>query len=138
MNACVTFGNVFGCDESVVGVSTLEETDRLSCIVDDSCFEPPSEYVVYGMAGAENIRRQFSMDEDDELLQYAIQQSLVDAGTENEQVNIWEALKAAKPSRPNTPQPLGASRSPLPPRPSSAIGLRMSAEEEQLQRYSFS
>lgn len=51
MNACVTFGNVFGIEESVVGVSTIEEIDRLSCVVDDSCFEAPADYVVYGSTG---------------------------------------------------------------------------------------
>lgn len=35
-----------------------------------------------------------SLDEDDALLQYAIQQSLVEAGTEQDQVDIWEALQA--------------------------------------------
>lgn len=37
---------------------------------------------------------QLSMEEDDALLQYAIQQSLVEAGTEQDQVDIWEALQA--------------------------------------------
>ena len=37
---------------------------------------------------------QMSLDEDDALLQYAIQQSLVEAGTEQDQVDIWEALQA--------------------------------------------
>ena len=54
------------------------------------------------MDGASTARRQFSMDEEDELLQYAIQQSIIDAGSENDQVDIWEALKAQKPS--NTPE----------------------------------
>ena len=31
-------------------------------------------------------------DEDDQLLQFAIQQSLIEPGTENEQVTFWEAL----------------------------------------------
>ena len=31
-------------------------------------------------------------DEDDQLLQFAIQQSLMEPGTENEQVTFWEAL----------------------------------------------
>lgn len=62
-------------------------------------------------------RRQYSLEEEDDLLQFAIQQSLIDAGTEKEVVDIWEALKAKKPSRPSTPN-LG------------------SEEERQLQRYS--
>ena len=87
------------------------------------------------MDGASTARRQFSMDEEDELLQYAIQQSIIDAGSENDQVDIWEALKAQKPSQPNTPQMNRANRSPLPPRASSSLGLPMSTEEQQLQRY---
>ena len=89
MNACVTFGNTFALEEPVRGVSTLQEADRLACILDASCFEIPSDYTVYGMdgmGGAGYSRRQFSMDEDDELLNYAIQQSLLDAGSEGDQV----------------------------------------------------
>ena len=37
-------------------------------------------------------------DEDDELLQFAIQQSLVDAGSENDQVTFWEALNRTQPT----------------------------------------
>lgn len=33
-------------------------------------------------------RRQFSMEEEDDLLQFAIQQSLMEAGTEREEVNL--------------------------------------------------
>ena len=81
-----------------------------------------------------STRHQFSMDEDDELLQFAIQKSLIEAGTESDQVDIWEALKGQKPSRPSTPQPAAARGSPLPARPCSALGINLSAEEEQLQR----
>lgn len=55
------------------------------------------------MSAAIENRRQFNMEEEDDLLQFAIQQSLIDAGTEKEEVDIWEALKAQKPSRPSTP-----------------------------------
>ncbi len=41
----------------------------------------------HGYAGPNRLR-----DEDDQLLQFAIQQSLIDPGTENEQVTFWEAL----------------------------------------------
>jgi len=37
------------------------------------------------LAGAEN-RMQFSNEEEDDLLQFAIQQSLIEAGTEKEEV----------------------------------------------------
>nr|CAG4651864.1 EOG090X0784 [Triops cancriformis] len=100
MNACVTFGNVFALDEPVEGVTAVEDNAGLACIVSDSCFEAPPSYVVYDSSN----RQQFSMDEDDSLLQLAIQQSLLDAGSEGDEVDIWEALKAQKPSRPSTPQ----------------------------------
>lgn len=88
MNACITFGNTFALDEPVHGVSVVQEDDRLSCIVDDTCFVTPGDYTVYGMGGASaSSRRQFSMDEEDELLQYAIQQSLLDVGSEGDQVS---------------------------------------------------
>ena len=41
----------------------------------------------HGHAGSMRLR-----DEDDQLLQFAIQQSLMEPGTENEQVTFWEAL----------------------------------------------
>lgn len=65
-----------------------------------------------------DVRRQYSMEEEDDLLQFAIQQSLIDAGTEKEEVDIWEALKAQRPSRPATPSYAGGE------------------EERELQRYS--
>lgn len=34
-----------------------------------------------------DARRQYSMEEEDDLLQFAIQQSLIDAGTEREEVS---------------------------------------------------
>lgn len=36
-------------------------------------------------------------DEDDELLQFAIQQSLMESGTENDQVTFYEALSKNQP-----------------------------------------
>ena len=49
MNACVTFGNIFGLDEAVHGISAIQEEDRLSCAIDESCFQVPSDYSVYGI-----------------------------------------------------------------------------------------
>jgi septin 4 len=34
------------------------------------------------------VRRQFSIEEEDELLQFAIQQSLIDAGSEGDEVRV--------------------------------------------------
>ncbi|XP_060812425.1 ankyrin repeat domain-containing protein 13D isoform X3 [Bombus pascuorum] len=99
LNARITFGNIFGMDQEVPHVGHLEETNRMTCLVDDICFEAPVGYVK--LAGAE-VRTQF-MEEEDDLLQFAIQQSLLEVGSERDEVDIWEALRAQKPSRPTTP-----------------------------------
>ncbi|XP_014209617.1 ankyrin repeat domain-containing protein 13D isoform X2 [Copidosoma floridanum] len=114
LNARITFGNIFGLDEEVPHVGRIEEGNRLTCLLDDVCFEAP---IGYAKLGAE-MRTQFSIEEEDDLLQFAIQQSLLDAGSERDKVDIWEALKAQKPSRPTTPNNINAE------------------EEKQLQRQS--
>uniref|UniRef100_A0A8C7T8W2 Ankyrin repeat domain 13 family, member D n=1 Tax=Oncorhynchus mykiss TaxID=8022 RepID=A0A8C7T8W2_ONCMY len=84
LNARVTFSNLCGCDEPVssVTVHTPEEAPEalhpFNCEVDPSVFEPPPDYTTLGPGRSEPMR-----DEDDNLLQFAIQQSLLDAGTEN-------------------------------------------------------
>lgn len=40
-----------------------------------------------------DVRRQYSMEEEDDLLQFAIQQSLIDAGTEREEVSSLISFK---------------------------------------------
>jgi hypothetical protein len=35
--------------------------------------------------------------DDDEIVQYAIEQYLMEAGTETDQVTLWEVLKAQQP-----------------------------------------
>ena len=40
--------------------------------------------------------RQMNMDDDD-IVQYAIEQYLMEEGTETDQVTLWEALKAQQP-----------------------------------------
>ncbi|XP_068922580.1 ankyrin repeat domain-containing protein 13D isoform X3 [Petaurus breviceps papuanus] len=62
------------------------------CEVDPAVFEVPEGYSVLGAGHNEPLR-----DEDDDLLQFAIQQSLLEAGTETEQVTIWEALTNTRP-----------------------------------------
>lgn len=59
----------------------------LHCEVDPSVFEPPADYTTLGPGRNEPLR-----DEDDNLLQFAIQQSLLDAGTESDQVTPNLAL----------------------------------------------
>ncbi|XP_011493878.1 PREDICTED: ankyrin repeat domain-containing protein 13D [Ceratosolen solmsi marchali] len=99
LNARITFGNIFGLDQEVPHVIRVEEANRLTCLVDDMCFEIPTGYKKLGA----EVRTQFSIEQEDDLLQFAIQQSLLDAGSERDEVDIWEALKAQKPSRPSTP-----------------------------------
>ncbi|KAI1888212.1 hypothetical protein AGOR_G00182690 [Albula goreensis] len=100
LNARVTFSNLCGCDEPVSSVTVLTpdgsteagQTPPLNCEVDPSVFEPPPDYTTLGPGRSEPMR-----DEDDNLLQFAIQQSLLDAGTESDQVTIWEALTNSRP-----------------------------------------
>ncbi|XP_031622271.1 ankyrin repeat domain-containing protein 13D isoform X2 [Contarinia nasturtii] len=98
LNACVTFGNVFGLDTPVKNVVYLREEDsqRLSCVIDDCCFDIPPHYT----NKSNDYRRQLPFEDEDDLLQYALNQSLLEAGTESEQVDIWEALKAQRPMSP--------------------------------------
>lgn len=105
LNARITFGNIFALDCPVKNVTKLEGENETSCIIDEEIFDSPPGYVQLG-SGAE-ARRQFSMEEEDDLLQFAIQQSLIESGTEKEEVDIWEALKGQKPSRPTTPNFIG-------------------------------
>lgn len=48
LNARITFGNIFGLDQEVPHVGRLEEGSRLTCLVDDVCFEAPLGYTVLG------------------------------------------------------------------------------------------
>lgn len=89
LNACITFGNVFALTSPIEYVQTINEDDRITCVVDDRCFEIP---VHYTNRDTDN-RRQLTIDEDD-LLQYAIEQSLVEnTEKETDKVDIWEALR---------------------------------------------
>ncbi|XP_050436994.1 ankyrin repeat domain-containing protein 13D isoform X2 [Adelges cooleyi] len=96
-NAQITFGNVYATDKSVEGVQTLEANGKMFCVVEDSVFIPPRNYVVLG---AEQ-RRQNNIDNDEELLQFAVRQSLLETGAEEDQVDIWEALQVQRPNTPN-------------------------------------
>lgn len=48
LNARITFGNIFGLDQEVPHVGHLQETNRMTCLVDDICFEPPTGYIKLG------------------------------------------------------------------------------------------
>lgn len=109
LNARITFGNIFGAETPALGVTCLDE-DKMTCVVDDSVFQPPADY---NRGGDNNHERLTLRSDDEELLQYAIQQSMIDAGTENDQVisqlespdtrsvTFWEALNKSRPSTGN-------------------------------------
>lgn len=87
----------------------LDSDGKMFCVVEDSVFVPPRSYVVLGkkyiyiynilvrfiiyvcfiiflyVQGAEQ-RRQNGIDNDEELLQFAVQQSLLETGAEEDQV----------------------------------------------------
>lgn len=99
LNARITFSNLCGCDEPVSSVCIPKPSSAISasgspfpCEVDPAVFEVPEGYSVRGAERSEPLR-----DEDDDLLQFAIQQSLLEAGTEAEQVTVWEALTNTRP-----------------------------------------
>ncbi|NXM07067.1 AN13D protein, partial [Tyrannus savana] len=105
LNARITFSNLCGCDQPLGSVriwcwGTPPGTDSppamaawpFPCEVEAGVFEVPAGYTVLGAGRSEPLR-----DEDDDLLQFAIQQSLLDAGTETDQVTIWEALTNTRP-----------------------------------------
>uniref|UniRef100_S4RES5 Ankyrin repeat domain-containing protein n=1 Tax=Petromyzon marinus TaxID=7757 RepID=S4RES5_PETMA len=112
LNARITFGNLNGSGDEALSACGSPDSDSQSSpssdnsslgsinssapvsawVMDDSVFEVPKGYTVAGQA-----KRQPMRDEDDALLQFAIRQSLLEAGTESDQVTIWEALTNSKP-----------------------------------------
>ncbi|XP_019595085.2 ankyrin repeat domain-containing protein 13B isoform X2 [Rhinolophus sinicus] len=136
LNARITFGNLNGCDEPVPLVrgspssetpspgsdsssvsSSSSTTSCRSCEISPALFEAPRGYSVLG-----GQREAATRDDEDDLLQFAIQQSLLEAGSEydqvrpraapghrtghrhsqlahasSQQVTIWEALTNSKP-----------------------------------------
>ncbi|KAM9373139.1 ankyrin repeat domain-containing protein 13D isoform 3-T3 [Phaethornis superciliosus] len=106
LNARITFSNLCGCDHPLGSMGCrlpsrgvcvcVVSGCPLPCEVEAGVFEVPAGYTVLGAGRTEPLR-----DEDDDLLQFAIQQSLLEAGTETDQVTIWEALTSPRPG----PQP---------------------------------
>ncbi|XP_004534837.1 ankyrin repeat domain-containing protein 13D isoform X2 [Ceratitis capitata] len=98
LNACITFGNVFAMTNPVDHVTTINEGDRITCVVDDRCFDIPAHYANKDA----DLRRQLPLDEDD-MLQYAIEQSMTETtdaavaaphiSGDSDKVDIWEALR---------------------------------------------
>ncbi|XP_058019946.1 ankyrin repeat domain-containing protein 13B isoform X1 [Ahaetulla prasina] len=138
LNARITFGNLNGCDEPVVSLrstgspssdapspgsdrSSISSSSSLgSCRcfeMDPSLFEAPQGYSVVGRH-PEPLR-----EDEDDLLQFAIQQSLLEAGSEYDQVTIWEALTNSKPGTlPMSQEGRRVNRTPQhtpPPRPAT-------------------
>ncbi|NWV20072.1 AN13B protein, partial [Origma solitaria] len=152
LNARITFGNLNGCDEPVSSLrhspsseapSPSSDTSSVSssssltscraCEMDPALFEVPRGYSVVG------THQDALREDEDDLLQFAIQQSLLEAGSEYDQVTIWEALTNSKPGThpmshegrrgdrlllppPRTPQHTAAPRPPVAPSPGGGRG----------------
>ncbi|XP_076137710.1 ankyrin repeat domain-containing protein 13B isoform X1 [Alosa pseudoharengus] len=120
LNARITFGNLNGCEDAAMAnraeaepegqkdglrtdtpspgsdcSSVSSSSSTTSCRggeISPCVFEAPAGYTVLGGNQRENMR-----EEEEDLLQFAIQQSLLEAGSEYDQVTIWEALTNSKP-----------------------------------------
>ncbi|XP_074969227.1 ankyrin repeat domain-containing protein 13B isoform X3 [Phalacrocorax aristotelis] len=145
LNARITFGNLNGCDEPVSSLrhspsseapspssdsssvsSSSSLTSCRACEMDPALFEVPRGYSVVG------THQDALREDEDDLLQFAIQQSLLEAGSEYDQVTIWEALTNSKPGThpmshegrrgDRTPQHTAAPRPPVAPAPGGGGG----------------
>ncbi|KAJ8731634.1 hypothetical protein PYW07_004798 [Mythimna separata] len=117
LNARITFGNIFATETPVPYIDVIPEGSRLACLVDDQCFSVGRGY---RDSAAPDERLACGVDDEEGLLQYAIQQSLMETGTQDDQVDVWEALRGARPLSPAPPR----SREPQ----------LLASEERQLQR----
>ncbi|XP_026735210.1 ankyrin repeat domain-containing protein 13D [Trichoplusia ni] len=97
LNARITFGNIFATESPVPHIECIQEGERLSCVVDDQCFAVGR---AYRDAAASEDRLACAGHDEEGLLQYAIQQSLMETGTQDDQVDVWEALRGARPVSP--------------------------------------
>uniref|UniRef100_A0A7N6FFL1 Ankyrin repeat domain-containing protein n=1 Tax=Anabas testudineus TaxID=64144 RepID=A0A7N6FFL1_ANATE len=149
LNARITFSNLNGCEEGTgvradneVGVevdgqrdptrtdtpspgsdssSVSSSSSTMSCRAGEippCVFEPPPGYTMLGGKQRDTMR-----EEEEDLLQFAIQQSLLEAGSEYDQVTIWEALTNSKPgTHPLSCDPSRVERTPQhKPRPPSSL-----------------
>lgn len=99
LTACITFQNIFGTEEGVVGVRHLKEEDsgRLSCILEEELFEPPRGYQV-----KESVRPGPMNSSDDDLFSWAVNEEEGQGGEEEggkdpaKMVDIYEALNAPR------------------------------------------
>ncbi|XP_048837252.1 ankyrin repeat domain-containing protein 13B isoform X2 [Brienomyrus brachyistius] len=133
LNARITFGNLNGCEEGGgpggvegEGSGQRDRTDTPSPSSDSSSVSsssstascrageiPPCVFEAprgYSMLGSNQRDEE---EEEDDLLQFAIQQSLLEAGSEYDQVTIWEALTNSKPgTHPLSCDPSRSERTP--------------------------
>ncbi|XKL59351.1 hypothetical protein PGB90_000367 [Kerria lacca] len=105
MNAQISFNNIFATQNAVHGVTVIRDEERLMCDIDESLFEPPSHYTFIDL-------RKRSLVEDDDLLQYALQNNFIgytsnvqsyptgirdsDHDPDLDRVNVWEAIRFGK------------------------------------------
>ncbi|XP_078536166.1 ankyrin repeat domain-containing protein 13B isoform X5 [Lissotriton helveticus] len=113
LNARITFGNLNGCEERVSSVrqspgseapspssdsssvsSSSSMTSCRGCEIDPALFEAPRGYSVVGN------HRDSSREEEEDLLQFAIQQSLLEAGSEYDQDTSAHTTTAPTASQP--------------------------------------
>ncbi|XP_037534454.1 ankyrin repeat domain-containing protein 13B [Nematolebias whitei] len=151
LNARITFSNLNGCEEGPgvrsdndIGIdgdgqrdtqrtgtaspgsdssSVSSSSSTMSCRAGEippCVFEPPPRYTMQGGKQRDSMRG----EEEEDLLQFAIQQSLLEAGSEYDQVTIWEALTNSKPgTHPLACDPSRVERTPQnKPHPPSSIG----------------
>ncbi|XP_072826508.1 ankyrin repeat domain-containing protein 13D isoform X3 [Vicugna pacos] len=144
LNARITFSNLCGCDEPLSSVWVPAPSSAIPasgspfpCEVDPAVFEVPEGYSVLGAERSEPLR-----DEDDDLLQFAIQQSLLEAGTEAEQAPAayeeqLQLERALQESLRMSTEPRGHRTPPVPASPSFEEQLRLALElssQEQEER----
>uniref|UniRef100_A0A8C5GLX3 Ankyrin repeat domain-containing protein n=1 Tax=Gouania willdenowi TaxID=441366 RepID=A0A8C5GLX3_GOUWI len=138
LNARITFSNLNGCEEGSDSSSVSSSSSTMSCRAGDipSCvFEPPPGYTTLGGKQRDSMR-----EDEEDLLQFAIQQSLLEAGSEYDQVTIWEALTNSKPgthpASSRAPCSLHSTPSKKTPTPSNydqqlLIAMEISAREQK-------
>ena len=85
LNARITFGNIFATESPVPHIDVIPEGSRLACLVDDQCFAVGRGY---RDAAGPDERLGCGVDDEEGLLQYAIQQSLMETGSQDDQVGL--------------------------------------------------
>uniref|UniRef100_A0A8B9IA15 Ankyrin repeat domain 13B n=1 Tax=Anser brachyrhynchus TaxID=132585 RepID=A0A8B9IA15_9AVES len=127
LNARITFGNLNGCDEPVSSLrhspsseapspssdsSSVSSSSSLTscrvCEMDPALFEVPRGYSVVG-THQDTLR-----EDEDDLLQFAIQQSLLEAGSEYDQVGSAGRC-LPRPHPPSSSSSRGGSETRCPP-----------------------